>query len=276
MTVPTIVLNSGESIPQLGFGVFKVDPAETSRIVSDALEVGYRHIDTAKIYGNEEGVGAALASSDLDREDLFITTKLWNSDQGRQSALDAFDLSLEKLKLDYVDLYLIHWPSPKRGLALESWESLQEIAESGRARSIGVSNFKAHHLQPLLDMATILPAVNQIEFHPNFQQRETAAFDTAHGIVTESWSPLGQGALVDDPAVAAIAERHGKTLAQVILRWHIQLHHIVIPKSNRRERMAENFDLFDFELSDEEQATITATDQGDTGRKGSDPDEATF
>jgi len=276
MTVPNIVLNSGHSIPQLGFGVFKVDPTETERIVSDALEVGYRHIDTAMIYGNESGVGAALQTADLDREDLYITTKLWNSDQGGQSALDAFDLSLEKLQLDYVDLYLIHWPTPKRGLALESWEALQQIAESGRARSIGVSNFKPHHLEPLLAMASVIPAVNQIEFHPNFQQRETAAFDAANGIVTESWSPLGQGSMVQDAAAAAIAEKHGKTLAQVILRWHLQLGHVVIPKSNRKERMAENFDLFDFELTAEEQATITALDQGDAGRKGSDPDTATF
>jgi len=276
MTVPSLVLNSGTSIPQLGFGVFKVDPEETERIVSDALDVGYRHIDTAMIYGNEVGVGNALESSGLDREDLFITTKLWNSDQGRQSAMDAFDLSLEKLQLDYVDLYLIHWPSPKRGLALESWEALQEIAESGRARAIGVSNFKPHHLEPLLATASVIPAVNQIEFHPNFQQRATAEFGETHGIVTESWSPLGQGSMVSDPAATAIAEKHGKTLAQVILRWHLQLGHVVIPKSNRKERMAENFDLFDFELTAEEQATITALDQGDAGRKGSDPDTATF
>jgi 2,5-diketo-D-gluconate reductase A len=276
MTVPSILLNSGASIPQLGFGVFKVDPDETERIVGDALEVGYRHIDTAKAYDNEEGVGAAIAASGIDREELYITTKLWNSDQQRQPALDAFDLSLEKLGLDYVDLYLIHWPSPHRGHYLEAWESLQEIAESGRARSVGVSNFKPHHLQKVLDLGGLVPAVNQIEFHPNFQQRESAAFNAQHGIVTESWSPLGQGALVDDEGVAAIAAGHGKTLAQVILRWHIQIGHVVIPKSNRRERMAENLDIFDFELSAAEQAAITALDKGDAGRKGSDPDTATF
>jgi 2,5-diketo-D-gluconate reductase A len=276
MTVPTILLNSGESIPQLGFGVFKVDPGETERIVSDALETGYRHIDTAKAYDNEEGVGAAVASSGIERDELYITTKLWNSDQQRQSALDAFDLSLEKLKLDYVDLYLIHWPSPHRGHYLEAWESLQEIAESGRARSVGVSNFKPHHLQKVLDLGGLVPAVNQIEFHPDFQQRESAAFNAQHGIVTESWSPLGQGALVDDAGVAAIAQHHGKSLAQIILRWHIQIGHVVIPKSNRKERMAENLDIFDFELSDDELAAITALDKGDAGRKGSDPDTATF
>ena len=274
MTVPSVVLNDGNHIPQLGFGVFKVDPDETERIVSDALEVGYRHIDTAKAYGNEEGVGKALAESGIDREELFITTKLWNSDQGGQTALDAFDLSLAKLDLDYVDLYLIHWPSPHRGLFVESWGSLEKILESGRAKSIGVSNFKPHHLQPLLDAATVVPAINQIEFHPYFQQRESAEFNAAHGIVTESWSPLGQGQLVDEASVNAIAEMHGKTLAQVILRWHLQLGHVVIPKSNRKERMAENFDIFDFELNDAEQAAITLLDRGD--RLGSDPDTATF
>jgi len=276
MTVPTILLNSGHSIPQLGFGVFKVDPTETERIVGDALEVGYRHIDTAKAYDNEEGVGAAIEAAGIDRDELYVTTKLWNSDQQHQSALDAFDLSLEKLKLDYVDLYLIHWPSPHRGHYLEAWEALQEIAESGRARSVGVSNFKPHHLEKVLDLGGLVPAVNQIEFHPDFQQRESAAFNAQHGIVTESWSPLGQGALVDDPGVVAIAAGHGKTLAQVILRWHIQIGHVVIPKSNRRERMAENLDIFDFALTDDEVAAITALDKGDAGRKGSDPDTATF
>ena len=274
MTVPSVVLNDGNHIPQLGFGVFKVDPDETERIVSDALEVGYRHIDTAKAYGNEEGVGKAIADSGIDRDDLFITTKLWNSDQGGQSVLDAFDLSLAQLDLDYVDLYLIHWPSPQRGLFVESWGSLEKILESGRAKSIGVSNFKPHHLQPLLDAATVVPAINQIEFHPYFQQRESAEFNARHGIVTESWSPLGQGQLVDEASVNAIAEMHSKTLAQVILRWHLQLGHVVIPKSNRKERMAENFDIFDFELNDAEQAAITLLDRG--GRLGSDPDTATF
>lgn len=276
MTVPTIQLTSGHSIPQLGFGVFKVDPVETARIVGDALEVGYRHIDTAKIYDNEAGVGAAIAASGIARDELYVTTKLWNSDQQRQSALDAFDLSLEKMALDYVDLYLIHWPSPQRGHYMEAWEALQQIAATGRARSVGVSNFTPPHLQRVLDAGGLLPAVNQIEWHPEFQQRELAALNAEHGIVTESYSPLGHGALVDDPGVAAIAAGHGKTLAQVILRWHIQLGHVVIPKSNRRERMAENLDIFDFELSDDEQATISALDKGDAGRKGANPDTATF
>jgi 2,5-diketo-D-gluconate reductase A len=274
MTVPLITLNDGRQIPQLGFGVFQVDPADTERVVTDALEVGYRHIDTAKIYNNEEGVGAAIAASSLPREELFITTKLWNSDQGGQAALDAFDLSMAKLQLDYVDLYLIHWPSPKRGLAVESWLTLETILQSGRAKSIGVSNFTPGLLAPILDAGSVVPAVNQIEFHPYFQQRASAAFDAEHGIVTESWSPLGQGALVDEPEVAAIAAAHGKSVAQVILRWHLQLGNVVIPKSTHKERMAENFALFDFELSADEQAVVTGLDRG--GRIGPDPETADF
>lgn len=276
MTVPTILLNDGTAIPQLGFGVFKVDPAETERIVSDALEVGYRHIDTARAYDNEAGVGAAIAASGIDRDELFVTTKLWNSDQGTQSALDAFDLSLAKLGLDYVDLYLIHWPSPHRGKYVESWLALEQIAATGRAKSIGVSNFKPHHLDDVLAVASVTPSVNQIEYHPYFQQTASQAYNTQHGIVTESWSPLGQGDIVDDPAVDAIAAKYGKTVAQVILRWHLDIGHVVIPKSNRRERMAENFDLFDFALTPDEVATVSSVDRGEAGRKGSDPDTATF
>ena len=276
MTVPTIALNSGASIPQLGFGVFKVDPAETERIVRDALEVGYRHLDTAAIYGNEEGVGKAIADSGIDRDELFITTKLWNSDQGTQSALDAFDLSLAKLGLDRVDLYLIHWPSAHRGLFVESWKTLEQIAASGRATSIGVSNFKPHHLEPLLAAADIVPAVNQIELHPHFQQTESVAANEANGIVTEAWGPLGQGELPDDAGLLAIAEKYGKTVAQTVIRWHLDVGNVVFPKSNRRERMAENFDVLDFELTPDEIAVIAGLDKGESGRKGADPDTATF
>jgi 2,5-diketo-D-gluconate reductase A len=270
IAVPSVRLNSGAEMPQLGFGVFKVDPAETERIVTDALEVGYRHIDTAKAYDNEAGVGAAIASSGIDRAELFVTTKLKNDDQGAQSALDAFDRSLDTLGLDYIDLYLVHWPCPARGLFVETWTSFERILDSGRVKSIGVSNFLPHHMSALTDATTVVPAVNQIELHPYFQQREASEFGLERGVVTEAWSPLGQGTLVDEVGVTAIAESHGKSLAQVILRWHLQQGRVVIPKSNRRERMVENIDVFDFELTDAELRIITALDRG--GRLGGDPD----
>jgi len=272
-SVPTLTLNDGHTIPQLGFGVFKVEPTETTRIVSDALEVGYRHIDTAAIYGNEEGVGQALATSGIDRSELFITTKLWNDNQGTQSALDAFDESLEKLGLDYVDLYLIHWPTPAKDRYVESWKTLAQIRESGRARSIGVSNFLVPHLDRIISETDVVPAVNQIELHPAGQQAEVAAFSRQHGIQIEAWGPLGQGKypLLEESVVTAAAEAHGKTPAQVVIRWHLQTGNIVFPKSNRRERMAENFDVFDFELSNTELATITALERG--GRVGSHPND---
>lgn len=272
-SVPRIQLNDGHSIPQLGFGVFKVDPAETVRIVSDALEVGYRHIDTARIYGNEAGVGTALAESGIRREELFITTKLWNDDHGTQSAFDAFDASLDRLGLEYVDLYLIHWPSPKRDRYVEAWKALEQIRESGRARSIGVSNFLVPHLERLLAETDVVPAVDQIELHPAHQQPATTAFAEEHGIAIEAWGPLGQGKypLFDVPEIADAAEAHGKSPAQVVIRWHLQRGHIVFPKSNRRERMAENFDVLDFELSTAEVRAITELER--EGRVGSHPDD---
>jgi 2,5-diketo-D-gluconate reductase A len=271
--VPTLTLNDGHTIPQLGFGVFQVDPKETLRIVTDALEVGYRHIDTAAIYGNEAGVGDALANSGIDRSDLFVTTKLWNDRQGTQTAFDAFDESLEKLGLEYVDLYLIHWPAPANDRYVESWKALEKIRESGRARSIGVSNFLVPHLTRLLAETDIVPAVNQIELHPAHQQREVTAFAREHGIQIEAWGPLGQGKypLLEEQVVTVAAEAHGKTPAQVVIRWHLQMGNIVFPKSNRRERMVENFDVFDFELSHTELATITALER--VGRVSAHPDE---
>ena len=271
MTVPTLTLNDGRSIPQLGFGVFLVDPDDTERIVSDALEVGYRHIDTAAIYRNEEGVGRAIAASGIPRDELFITTKLWNDAQGYDTALAAIDVSLDKLGLDHVDLYLIHWPTPKRDLYLESWKALEEIRASGKSMSIGVSNFLVEHLDRIERGSDTVPAINQIELHPYHQRPAETAYGHDHGILTEAWGPLGQGKypLLELPEVTDAAAAHDRTPAQVVLRWHIQQGHIVFPKSNSRERIAENFALFDFELSDEEQARISSLERG--GRMGGDP-----
>ncbi|MDQ1575248.1 MAG: 2,5-diketo-D-gluconate reductase [Microbacteriaceae bacterium] len=269
--VPTLQLNNGTTIPQLGFGVFKVDPEETTRIVTDALEVGYRHIDTAAIYGNEVGVGQALAASGIPREELYVTTKLWNDRQTDAPA--AFDESLDKLGLDYVDLYLIHWPLPQRETYVQAWKALEKIAESGRAKSIGVSNFLVPQLEKVLAETGVVPVVNQIELHPAHQQPAVTAYSREHGIQIESWGPLGQGKypLLELPVITAAAEAHGKTPAQVVIRWHLQSGFIVFPKSNRRERMAENLDVFDFELTDAEVASITALESA--GRVGADPNE---
>lgn len=273
MNVPTTTLNDGHTIPQLGFGVFKVDPAETERIVSDALEVGYRHIDTAAIYGNEEGVGRAIAASGIPRDELFVTTKLWNDDQGTASAYEAIETSLEKLGLDYVDLYLIHWPVPKRDRYLESWLALEQLKERGRTRSIGVSNFLVPHLERIIAGSGTVPAVDQIELHPYHQQPAVAAFNREHGIATEAWGPLGQGKypLLELPEITAIATAHGVTAAQVVLAWHLAVGNIVIPKSNSRERMAENLASVDVRLTADEVAAVTALERG--GRVGGDPNE---
>lgn len=276
MTVPLITLNDGHTIPQLGFGVFKVDPDETERIVSDALEVGYRHIDTAAVYGNEVGVGRAIEKSGIPRDELFITTKLWNSDQGTQSVFDALELSLEKLGLDQVDLYLIHWPRPDLDRYVESWQALELLHEGGRTRSIGVSNFHRPHLERILAESGTVPAVDQVELHPAFAQRELRAFSEPLGIRTEAWGPLGQGKydLFGEQAIQDAAAAHGATPAQVVIRWHLQQGIIVFPKSNSRERMAENFDVFGFELTDAEVAAIDALDRG--LRVGANPDAAAF
>lgn len=273
MTVPTITLNDGHTIPQLGFGVFLVDPQEAERIVTDALEVGYRHIDTAAIYKNEEGVGAAIAKSGIPRDELFITTKLWNDRHQRASAHTAIDESLEKLGLDHVDLYLTHWPTPGKDDYLEAWLALEEIKAAGKTRSIGVSNHQVEHLEKLLANSGTVPAVNQIELHPAFAQRELRAFGAEHGIHIESWGPLGQGKydLFGEEAVAAAAAAHGVTPAQVVIRWHLQNGLIVFPKSNSRERIAQNFDVFGFDLTSDEIAAIDGLDAGK--RVGSHPDE---
>ncbi|MFE0106211.1 aldo/keto reductase [Streptomyces sp. NPDC059009] len=268
--VPTVTLNNGVEIPQLGFGVFQVPDDETTAAVASALEAGYRSLDTAAIYGNEAGVGRAVADSGLAREDLFITTKVWNADQGYDATLAAFDASLDKLGLDYVDLYLIHWPTPARDLYLDTWRALEKLAADGRVRAAGVSNFQPAHLRRLVDESSLVPAVNQIELHPGLQQSELRSLHTELGIATEAWSPLAQGALLGEAAIAEIAERHRKSPAQVVLRWHLQLGTVVIPKSVTPARIRENIDVFDFTLADDELAAIAALDRG--LRTGPDPD----
>jgi 2,5-diketo-D-gluconate reductase A len=271
--VPTLPFNDGYTIPQLGFGVFRVDPDEAERIVSDALEVGYRHIDTAAIYGNEAGVGRAIAKSGIPRDQLFITTKLWNSDQGTRSAFDAIDLSLEKLGLESVNLYLIHWPVPSHDLFVESWKALEQIRADGKATSIGVSNFRLPDLDRVLAETETMPVLNQIELHPLFTQLPLREYGAAHGILTESWGPLGHARvnIFDEGPIAAAAAAHGVSPAQAIIRWHLQNGLVVIPKSNSRERMAQNFDVFGFELSDAEVSAISALNRDH--RSGGHPDE---
>lgn len=275
-TVPTVTLNDGRTIPQLGFGVFRVDPDEAERVVSDALEVGYRHIDTAAVYGNEAGVGRAIAASGIPRDEIFVTTKLWNSDQGTQSAFDAIDLSLEKLGLDRVDLYLIHWPRPDLDRYVETWGAMERMRADGRATSIGVSNFTPAHLDRLMAETDVVPAVDQVELHPTFAQRELRRYAAEKGIAIEAWGPLGQGKydLLGMPAVASAAAALGVTPAQVVLRWHIQHGFIVFPKTTSADRMRENFDLFGFELGAEQMAALDALDAGN--RVGADPDQARF
>jgi 2,5-diketo-D-gluconate reductase A len=272
-SVPQIALNSGTSIPQLGFGVFKVDPTDAQRVIEDAFEVGYRHIDTAAAYNNEEQVGAAIAASGIPREELFITTKLANPDHKSGEITQAFDASLTKLGLDYVDLYLIHWPMPDNELFVSAWRQCERLYGEHSARAIGVSNFLVPHLETLLEATDIVPAVNQVELHPIFQQRELHEYAASHGIAVESWGPLGQGKynLFGMPAIQKIAEAQGKSPAQIVIRWHLQAGNVVIPKSNSRERMTENFEVFDFELSPEEFAALADLDEN--RRVGGNPAE---
>lgn len=271
--VPSITLNNGIAMPQLGYGVWQIEDDQAFTAVGQALEAGYRSIDTAAIYGNEEGTGKALAASGLPREELFVTTKLWNGDQGQDATLRAFDTSLTKLGLEYVDLYLIHWPLPSQDTYVDTYRALEKIQAGGRARAIGVSNFLPGHLERLLGETSVVPAVNQIELHPQFQQAESRAFHARHDIATEAWSPLGQGkGLLEHATLAELAAKHGKTPAQVVLRWHLQLGNVVIPKSVTPSRIAENIDVFDFSLDDTDLATLAALDSGN--RLG--PDPATF
>ncbi|EST38250.1 hypothetical protein N566_08500 [Streptomycetaceae bacterium MP113-05] len=270
-TVPTITLNNGVAMPQLGFGVWQVPDNEAADAVGTALEAGYRSIDTAAIYENEKGTGHALASSGIPREELFVTTKLWNSEQGHDAALRAFDASLARLGLDHVDLYLIHWPVPEQDRYVDTWKALERILADGRARAIGVSNFHPAHLQRLIDETGTVPALNQIELHPRLQQPVPRAYHADHGIATEAWSPLGQGKdLLQDPVLSGIAGKHGRSVAQVVLRWHLQTGNVVIPKSVTPSRIRENIDVFGFELDARDIAEIGALDTG--SRLGPDPD----
>ena len=269
--IPTVLLNNKVEMPQLGFGVFLVPPDEVIEPVRVALEAGYRLIDTATLYGNEEGVGRAIRDSGIPRDELFVTTKVWNTDQGYDETLRAFDNSQRLLGLDVVDLYLIHWPAPQRDRYIDTWKALERLYGEGRVRAIGVSNFTVAHLSRLLDETDVVPAVNQIELHPGFPQDELRAFHASHDIVTESWSPLGRGhGLLDQQAVMDIAAKHDRTPAQVVLRWHLQLGLVVIPKSVRAERIRENFALFDFELDQSEMDVLSAITE--PRRIGPDPD----
>lgn len=269
IAVPSIGLHDGIEIPQLGFGVFQVPPEETQAAVELALEAGYRHIDTAAAYRNEKGVGAALTASGLPREDYFVTTKLWNSQQGHDSTLAAFEASLDRLGLDHVDLYLIHWPVPAEGRFVDTWRAFEQIHREEAARTIGVSNFRIEDLQLLEQETEQRPTINQVELHPRLQQVDLRAWHAEHDMATEAWSPLAQGEVLDDRTIAAVADGHGKTPAQTILRWHLQLGNVVIPKSVTPERIRENIDIFNFELSEEEMAAIGGLDRD--SRVGPDP-----
>ncbi|MBV9454038.1 MAG: aldo/keto reductase [Rubrobacter sp.] len=272
--VPSITLNDGNTIPQLGFGVFQVEPEDTAEAVSKALEIGYRHIDTAEMYGNEKEVGEAIGAYDLDRGDVFVTSKLNNGFHEPEDAREAFDRTLSDLGFDYVDLFLIHWPLPTLygGDFVSTWQTLEEFKRDGRARSIGVSNFQIEHLEQLATETDTVPAVNQVEVHPYFTNEAVREYGREHGIATEAWSPIAQGGVLEDSTITQIAERVGKTPAQVILRWHIQRGDIVFPKSVTPSRMKENFELFNFELEQSDMDEISALDRGEEGRTGPHPD----
>ena len=272
---PIITFHDGHSIPQVGLGVWQTPNEIAAPTVKTALEAGYRHIDTAAIYGNEEGVGEGMRASGIARGDIYLTTKLWNDDQGYDSTLKAFDASLKRLGTDYVDLYLIHWPAPTRERYADTWKAFVKLKEEGRARSIGVSNFNPDHIERLIAETGVVPVINQIELHPDFQRKDLQEAQRKLNIATQSWSPLGQGKLIAHPVIARIAARHGKTPAQAIIRWHIDSGLVVIPKSVTPSRIVENFDVFDFKLDAEDMAEIGRLDDAN-GRIGPDPMTATF
>jgi 2,5-diketo-D-gluconate reductase A len=274
--IPSVRLNDGKSMPQFGLGVWKATNEEAESTVLSALAAGYRLVDTAKIYENEEGVGRALQKTEIPREEIFVTTKLWNTDQGYEQALMAMRDSLRRLQLKYVDLYLIHWPVPRQDLYVESWRALLKMRQEGLAKSVGVSNFTPQHLQRIIDETGELPAVNQIELHPRFAQRDARTFHAKHGIITEAWSPLDRGFATEEPVIKKLAQKHGKTPAQIILRWHIQEELVGIPKTVNPKRLLENMDLFDFTLDAADMITISALDRGAAARRGGDPEVAHF
>lgn len=272
MSVPVLKMNDGNTIPQLGYGVWKISDEDAEGSVLQALKTGYRHIDTAKIYNNEGGVGRGIAASDIAREKIFVTTKVWNSDQGYDETLKAFDESAKRLGVKTIDMYLIHWPMPVRDKFVETWKALIRLRQENRVRSIGVCNFRIADLERLLKETGVAPAVNQVELHPQFQQKELRIFHEKNNILTEAWAPLGRGLFFDDPLLQSIAEEHSKTVAQIVLRWHMELGTIAIPKSQSAARMAENFDIFDFKLTASDHDKIASLDKID-GRMGPNPDE---
>ncbi|CAN5124237.1 aldo/keto reductase [soil metagenome] len=268
---PLLTFNDGRTIPQLGLGVYKVADDEAARVVETAIDAGYRHVDTAALYNNERGVGQGISASGIAREDVFVTTKVWDTDHGYDRTLRAFETSREKLGLEYVDLYLIHWPVPSKDLYVETWRALERLKADGLARSIGVSNFNTHHLDRVLAESDVVPVLNQVELHPWLPQTEVREYDTSHGILTEAWSPLARGRIIGDSVLEAIGVAHGKSAAQVVIRWHLQLGNVVIPKSVTDARIRENFDVFDFELSDADMAAVSGLESG--SRTGMNPDD---
>ena len=271
MSVPSLRFNDGHRIPQLGLGVYKVKNSQATDVVLSAFEAGYRHVDTAALYGNERGVGIAVRTCGLAREDIFVTTKVWNDDHGYEQTLRAFNTSLRKLGLDRVDLYLIHWPAPKQDRYLDTWRALEKLREEGLATSIGVSNFHTQHLDRLLAESSVVPVLNQVELHPWLPQRAVREYGARHGMLTEAWSPLARGRIVDDDVLAGIAAKHGKSPAQVVIRWHLQLGNVVIPKSVTPARIRENIDVFDFDLDADDLAAIAGLESGT--RTGLDPND---
>ncbi|MGH1549769.1 aldo/keto reductase [Leifsonia poae] len=270
-SIPELTLNDGTTIPQLGFGVYKIPEAETADAVVTALDAGYRHIDTAAFYENERGVGEGVRRSGLDRSEVFVTSKVWWTENGYDSTLRSFDASLERLGFDTIDLFLIHWPAPKSDRYVETWRALERVRDEGRARSIGVANFHIHHLERLARETDTVPAVNQVELHPWLPQAEVRAYDAAHGIVTEAWSPLARGRILGDPTLDRLAAKHGVSPAQIVIRWQLQLGNVVIPKSTSPKRIRSNLDVFGFELDADDLAAIAALESGE--RTGKDPDD---